>query len=156
MMGSFIGRGYATDAQSVWYASSEGIKCIKTAKVDSFFSLGNGYACDSKQIYFQEKAIDGADRVTWRHWAGLLSIDKNNVYFTSKKIEGVDRPFIWLLTARDSFMDRYRIYNGGCAVTPAEYLKRLEFVENSCAREREQIPSGAMFERIKCEHPCEI
>ncbi|NUM55244.1 MAG: DKNYY domain-containing protein [Candidatus Hydrogenedentes bacterium] len=152
-MGSFISSGYAADANSVWHASSQGIRRIKKAEPVTFFSLGNNYGCDRERVYFYATPIHGADRVTWRHWAGLLSIDKNNVYFTSKKIEGVDRPSIWLLTATDSFMDRHRIYISNRAVTPEEYLEWLKSVDEKCAWEREQIHSGAMFERIKSQHP---
>jgi hypothetical protein len=155
-MGAFIASGYAADANSVWHASSQGIYRIKKADPATFVSLGNYYGCDRERVYFHATQIHGADRVTWRHWAGLLSIDKDNVFFTSKRIEGVDRPSVWLLTARDCFMDRHRIYTGGRAATPEEYLKLLNFVESSCAMERERIPCGAMFERIKFEHPSEI
>ena len=155
-MGKFIGGGYAADAESVWFASSSGIKRIKKADPVSFLSLGNGYGSDGERVFFQENAIEGADRITWRYWAGRLSIDKNSVYFADKRVEGVDRPSVWLLTARDCFMDRYRIYSDGRCVAPEEYIERLEHVESACKREREQIPSGGMFERIKQEHPSEI
>jgi len=152
--GDFLQAGYAADATSVWFASGAGIHRLKTADPKTFASLGNRFGVDSERVYHEHAMLPGADRTTWRPWRGSLSVDKDKVFFTNKRIAGVDRASIWLLSVDDCFMDRHRVYCGAEPVSPEWYLENmLKHDEAACAREREWLPSGKMFERILDEWP---
>ena len=101
--------------------------------------------------------LPGVDRATWRHWRGMLSVDKKSVFFTNRKVADVDRASIRLLAKEDCFMDRYRIYSGDSAVSSEWYLENmLTSLEAVCAREREWLPNGKMVEMLLTESPQNI
>ena len=152
--GHFLQAGYAADATSVWFASGAGIYRLKTADPKTFTSLGNRFGMDSERIFFEHSMIVGADRITWRLWRDMLSVDKDSVFFTNKKVPDVDRASIWLLASVNCFMDRHRVYCGVQTITPAQYVEQhLKYCADGCARERETLPSGKLFDRILDEWP---
>jgi hypothetical protein len=155
--GHFLQAGYASDASSVWFASGAGIYRLKTADSKSFVSMSNRYGVDGKHVFFEHSMIPDADRATWRPWRELLSVDKDSVFFTNKRVPDVDRASIWLLTSGSCFMDRHRIYCGVQPITAEQYVaEHLKYCADACAREREALPSGKLFDRILNEWPKNI
>lgn len=154
--GNFLQAGYAADNKSVWFASGAGIFRVKNADPASFVSLGNRFGYDCERVYFQHAMLPSADRVSWRHWRGNLSIDKVSVFFTNKKVSTVDRASVKLLVADDCFMDRNQIYVGITPVSVERYLEFLAFKESACANDRTSLQNGTAFECVLNEHPHEI
>src|SRR5208282_390559 len=63
--GAFLQAGYAADANSVWFASGEGVYRLKTADPKTFVSRGNRFGYDSEHVFFERAMLPGADRLTW-------------------------------------------------------------------------------------------
>lgn len=151
--GSFLRAGYAADSKAVWFCSGGGIYRLKAGDPASFVSLGNRYGHDKERVFYEDRMLPDIDRATWRHWSGLLSVDKDSVFFTDKRVEGVHRASAVLLEHRDCFMDRHRLYSGGQAVSSEQYLGLLKYVEDSCAYERKGLADGSLFQRLLSEWP---
>jgi hypothetical protein len=100
--------------------------------------------------------LPDVDRATWRHWSGLLSVDKDSVLFTDKRVEGVDRSSAVLLAVSDCFMDRYRLYSCDQPVSSEHYLGLLKYLEESCAYERKGLADGSLFQRLLSAWPQHI
>lgn len=152
--GHFLQAGYAADAKSIWFASGAGIYRLKTADPKTFVSLGNRFAVDGERVFYEHSMIVGADRITWRPWRYMLSVDKDSVFFTNKKVPDVERSSIWLLASGNCFMDRHRVYCGVQTITPEQYVEQhLKYRADLCAFEAANLPSGKLFERILDESP---
>lgn len=150
--GDFLRAGYAADAKAVWLCGG-GIYRLKVADPSLFVSLGNRFGYDKERVYFENRMLPSVDRATWRHWSGLLSVDKDSVFFTDRRVDGVHRASTVLLAHRDCFMDRYRLYSGGAEVSAEQYLGLLKYTEDSCAFERKGLADGSLFQRLLSEWP---
>lgn len=151
--GTFLIAGYGADAKRVWFCSGKGIYQLKSADPQSFVSLGNRFGYDRQQVFFERAALHGVDRMTWRPWSSLLSLDKDSVFFTNKRVAGVDRPSVRLLMGSNCFMDRHRVYSGATPITTEEYLGRLKYRQEGCARERRRMLNGEVFDLVLNEWP---
>ncbi|WP_413431606.1 DKNYY domain-containing protein [Crateriforma spongiae] len=147
----FLDGGYATDGNVVWCCCRDGLFQLKAADSATLVSLGNEFAFDKRNAYYGRTIIKGANRKTWRHWRGKLSIDDKNVFWCQKKVQGIDRYSVGLMQVRDSFADRNSVFLQDRKVEIEEYLEMLKFEEERCQWEREWLQDGRLFERMRAE-----
>ena len=69
------------------------VKTFTTINGGSNDKIGDLYAKDNKQVYYEEKIITNADPKTFRVLGDLYSVDKANIYYKTKALKGNSKDF---------------------------------------------------------------
>ena len=109
-------------------------------------SLGNRYGRDGARVFFENKAVRGADPATWFYLGNGYSLDKRSVYFEEKPVKGSDPSTFHCLPpyGYHCAIDSTGIYFMGERMSSEAYAQILEQHSAGLLRDREKILSGEL------------
>ncbi len=118
--------GYWAKDKSFYYWS---VKKCPLRDYESFLKIGNGYAKDKFQVYFQDSIVTYADPLTFRTQEFPYGQDKNNRYDGVKKLNIKD-PDSFESLQFGFTKDKFNVYNNGNIVEDADPAT-FEFITGS-------------------------